>query len=75
MRTIVASVCTGYLFRTQEIQVYSREEARAILQDKDWEIGDDAYDPNDRNKRIAVSAEWKVTDENGVTYTDGIYYE
>ena len=76
MRTALARVhIGGYQFRTQEITILSREEAKAVLQDKDWEIGEYAYDVNNPNSRIAVSATWKVTDENGVTYTDGIYYE
>ena len=57
----------GTVYRTKEIELYTKEEARAILVDKDWEIGTCVFDVNQRNKRIGWLAQFGKA--------DGIYVE
>lgn len=71
MKKVMASIhIGGGNFRNEEISVYTREEASEILSNKDWEIGEDAYDPKRRNNRIATGFDWK---EDGTIV--GIYME
>lgn len=57
----------GAVYRTEEIELYTKEEAKTILADKDWEIGTSVFDVNQRNKRIG----WLAQFGNA----DGIYVE
>ena len=67
MKIINARIPMGRTAVVQEVELYSREEARNILQDKNWEIGIDIYSIEFTNKRIG----WLASFENG----DGIYIE
>ena len=68
MKTITANIhIGGGNWRTQKIDVYTREEAKKILSSKEWETSDDAYIGN---KRIAAGFEYI---ENNTIY--GLYME
>ena len=56
MKTMKASIhIGGGNWRTQKIDVYTKEEAKKILATKDWEVSDDAYI---NNQRVAVGFEY-----------------
>ena len=71
MKKVLARVhIGGNNFKTRDITVYTREEAKRILSNKNWNISDGAYDIKNRNVKIANGFEWE---ENGVVV--GIYTE
>lgn len=56
MKTITANIhIGGGNWKTQKINVYTKEEAKKILTTKNWEVSDDAYI---ENKRVAVGFEY-----------------
>lgn len=56
MKTITANIhIGGGNWKTQKIDVYTKEEAKKILATKNWEVSDDAYI---ENKRVAVGFEY-----------------
>lgn len=68
MRTTKANIhIGGGNWRTQKINVYTKDEAKKILATKDWDISDDAYIGN---KKIATGFEYT---ENNIVY--GLYME
>lgn len=68
METIIANVhIGGGNWRTQKINVYTKDEAKKILALKEWEISDDAYIGN---KKVATGFEY--TENNTIV---GLYME
>lgn len=56
MKTITANIhIGGGNWKTQKINVYTKEEAKKILATKNWEVSNDAYI---ENKRVAVGFEY-----------------
>lgn len=72
MKNIQAQVhIGGNNFRTQNITVYTKEEAKKILATKNnVEISDDAYSITEKNKRVAVGFEY--VEDNTIM---GLYVE
>lgn len=68
MKTIKANIhIGGGNWRTKQINVYTKDEAKKILANKVWEISDDAYVGN---KKVATGFEY--TENNTIC---GLYME
>lgn len=67
MKKMKVRVPMGRTAKIQEIDLYTIEEAKAILREKDWEIALDVYSTEATNKRVG----WLASFGNG----DGIYVE
>ena len=67
MKTITALIPAGRTAFVQNVELYTRDEAKTILADKEWDIGTDIYSASQRNLRIG----WLADFGNG----DGIYVE
>lgn len=77
MKTMKGKAVIGNnVTRIETVPVYSREEARKILDGKDWRASEDLYDVNTYEK-IATGVEWdevEYREGERYTYTTGIYY-
>ena len=73
MKKIKARVNIGHsnIYKTREIELYTAEEAKSVLNSRTWEVGEDIYSPTERNKRVGWFAQF--TDMND--RIDGIYIE
>lgn len=67
MTVTSARIQCGKSTTIQTVELYTKEEAKEILKDKEWEIGIDIYSTKITNKRIG----WLASFGNG----DGIYVE
>lgn len=67
MKKIKARIPAGKTVFVQEINLYTKNEARKILACREWEIGEDIYSVEKTNERIG----WLASFGNG----EGIYIE
>lgn len=58
MKTIKARIPVGRSVHIQEIEVFTIDEAKDILRNREWEPGGDVFDVKETNKRIAWLAEF-----------------
>ena len=65
MEVIKARIPIGRAVIVQTIELYTKEEAKRILEGKEWEIGTDIYSDKERGKRIG----WIANFDGG----NGIY--
>ena len=80
MKKVMARVNVGgKQFRTEEIVVYTVEEAKRFLKGRDWEMGADAYSTEKRNEAIAWSATFQDgyynNNDEWVSFTNCIFVE
>lgn len=77
MKKVTGRIIIGNnVTKVKTVTVYSREEAKKILNGKDWRISEDLYDMN-TYKKIATGIEWDEVVQQGSekhTYTTGLYY-
>lgn len=67
MKTITARVPIGKTAVNQKIELYTLDEAKEILVNKEWDIGVDIYSTQQTNRRIG----WLASFPDG----GGIYIE
>ena len=67
MKTVLARVPMGRTAKIEKVQIFTKEEARKILNGKEWEVDIDIYDVEVTNKRIG----WLAAFPNG----EGIFVE
>ncbi len=65
MNRVKARIPVGRTVIVQDVELYTKQEAKRLLADKDWEIGVDIFSVNETNKRIG----WLAKYDGG----DGIY--
>ena len=67
MRKIVARIPVGRTVVEQEVELYTKQEAKIILKNTVWDVDVDIFDAEVTNKRIG----WLASFGNG----EGIYIE
>ena len=67
MRKIVARIPVGRTVVEQEVELYTKQEAKIILKNTGWDVDVDIFDAEVTNKRIG----WLASFGNG----EGIYIE
>ena len=68
MKKIMARIPCGKTVLIQEVELYTVEEAKTLLADKEWSIDVDIYSIEKTNQKIG----WLASVDNG---KDGIYVE
>ena len=68
MRKLRARVPVGKAYSVREVKLYTKDEARQILEGKDWAVGKDIYSSYDIKKRIGIAV--RIIGNGGVIYIE-----